>query len=83
MAEQTALEEHHQRLGNRICSFHTKLETMMEGIENDDLSLRPVEEEDWPLNPHLDEDPNGWQTIGWSTIGISGKEGQKRVNKRV
>ena len=33
---------------------------MMEGIENDDLSLWPVEEEDWPLNPHLDEDPNGW-----------------------
>jgi len=33
---------------------------MMEGIENVNLSLQPVEEEDWPLNPHLDEDPNGW-----------------------
>jgi len=57
MAEQTALEEHHQRLENRIHTFHSKLDTMMEGMENDDLSLRHVEEENWPLNPHLDEDP--------------------------
>jgi len=28
----------------------------MEGIENDDLSLRPVEQEDFPTNPHLDDD---------------------------
>jgi len=47
MAEQTALEERHQRLGNSICAFHTKLDTMMEGIENVNLSLWPVEEEDW------------------------------------
>jgi len=43
---------------------------MMEGIKNDDLSLRPVEEEDWPLNPHLDEDPNGWQTIAPEHMSI-------------
>jgi len=43
---------------------------MMEGIENDDLSLQPVEEEDWPLNPHLDEDPNGWQTIAPEHMSI-------------
>jgi len=70
VAERTALEERCQRLGNRICSFHTKLDTMMEGIENDDLSLRPVEEEDLPLNPHLDEDPNGWQTIAPEHMSI-------------
>ena len=52
----------YQKLENRIHTFHSKLDTMMEGIEND-LSLWPVEEEDWPLNPHLDEDPDGWQAI--------------------
>jgi len=29
---------------NRIHTFHSKLDTMMEGIENDDLSLQPVEQ---------------------------------------
>jgi len=43
------------------------------GIENDDLSLRPVEQEDFPTNPHLDddEDSNGWQTIAQSTCQFS------------
>jgi len=49
----------------------TQLDTMMEGIENVNLSLWPVEEEDWPLNPHLDEDPNGCQTISQSTCQFS------------
>jgi len=45
---------------------------MMEGIENDDLSLRPVEQEDFPTNPHLDddEDSNGWQTIAPEHMSI-------------
>jgi len=47
VAEQTVLEERRQRLENKIHTFHSKLDTMMEGIENDDLSLRPVEEEDF------------------------------------
>jgi len=51
-------------------SFHTKLDTMMEGIENDDPVSAAVEEEDWPLNPHLDEDPNGWQTIAPEHMSI-------------
>jgi len=46
------------------------MDTMMEGMENDDLSLWPVEKEDWPLNPHLDEDPNGWQTIAPEHMSI-------------
>jgi len=44
---------------------------MMEGIENDDLFLRPVEQEDFPTNPHLDdEDSNGWQTIAPEHMSI-------------
>jgi len=45
---------------------------MMEGIENDDLSLQPVEQEDFPTNPHLDddEDSNGWQTIAPEHMSI-------------
>jgi len=43
---------------------------MMEDIENVNLSLQPVEEEDWPLNPHLDEDPNGCQTISPEHMSI-------------
>ena len=70
MAEQTVLEERRQRLENKIHTFHSKLDTMMEGIENDDLSLRPVEEEDFPTNLHLDEDPNGWQTIAPEHMSI-------------
>ena len=70
MAEQTVLEECRQRLENKIHTFHSKLDTMMEGIENDDLSLRPVEEEDFPTNLHLDEDPNGWQTIAPEHMSI-------------
>jgi len=71
VAERTVLEECHQRLENKIHTFHSKLDTMMEGIENDDLSLQPVEEEDFPTNPQLDEDPNGWQTIAQSTCQFS------------
>src|SRR5882672_4070551 len=56
--------------GWRTRYTHSKLDTMMEGIENDDLSLRPVEEEDFPTNPHLDEDPNGWQTISPEHMSI-------------
>jgi len=70
VAEQTVLEEHRQRLENKIHTFHSKLDTMMEGIENDDLSLQPVEEEDFPTNLHLDEDPNGWQTIAPEHMSI-------------
>jgi len=55
---------------NRIHIFHSKLDTMMEGMENDDVSLWPVEEENWPLNPHLDEDPNRWQTISLQHMSI-------------
>jgi len=29
---------------------------MMEGIENDELSLWPVEQEDFLTNPHLDDE---------------------------
>src|SRR5882672_5931086 len=43
---------------------------MMEGIDNDDLSLWPVEEEDLPTNPHLDEYPNGCQTIAPEQMSI-------------
>jgi len=39
-------------------------------MENDDLSLQHVEEENWPLIPHLDEDPNGWQTIAPEHMSI-------------
>ena len=72
MVERTALEERHQRLENKIHTFHSKLDTMMEGIENDDLSLRPVEQEDFPTNPHLDDDQdsNGWQTIAPEHMSI-------------
>ena len=70
MAKQTALEECRQRLENRIHTFHSKLDTMMEGMEDDDLSLQHVEEENWPLIPHLDEDPNGWQTIAPEHMSI-------------
>ena len=55
VAEQTALEECFQRLENRIHIFHWKIDTMMEGMENDDVSLWPVEEEDF-TNPQPDED---------------------------
>jgi len=35
-----------------------------DGRHRDSICLcGPVEEEDWPLNPQLDEDPNGCQTI--------------------
>jgi len=70
VAKWTALEEHLQRLENGIHTFNSKLDTMMEGMENDDLSLWNVEEENWPLNPHLDEDPNGWQTIALKHMSI-------------
>jgi len=69
VAEWTALEECHQRLENRIHIFHSKLDTMMEGMENDDVSLWPVEEEDF-TNPQPDEDPNGWQTIAPEHMSI-------------
>ena len=66
MAERTALEGHRQRLENSICNFHSKVDTMMEGLENDDLSLRPIEE-DLPIEGNADEAPNGWQTMAQST----------------
>jgi hypothetical protein len=36
---------------------------MMEGLEHEDLSLRPVTE-DLPIEGNADEDPNEWQTMG-------------------
>src|SRR5882724_530044 len=42
---------------------------MIEGMENNDVSLQPVEEEDF-TNPQPDEDPNGWQTIAPEHMSI-------------
>jgi hypothetical protein len=57
------LEERRQRLEFSIRNFHAKLDTMLEGFENEDLTLRPVEEEDPGPSGNADEDPNGWQTM--------------------
>ena len=46
--------------------FHSQLDTVMEGMEN---NLWPVEEEDF-TNPQPDEDPNGWQTIAPEHMSI-------------
>jgi len=69
VAEWTAFEECHQRLENRIHIFHSKLDTVMEGMENDDVSLQPVEEKDF-TNTQPDEVPNGWQTIAPEHMSI-------------
>ena len=52
MAERTALEECRQRLETSIHNFHSKVDTMMEGLEHEDLSLRPVTE-DLPIEGML------------------------------
>ena len=52
MAERTALGEHRQRLETSICNFQSKVDTMMEGLEHEDLSLRPVTE-DLPIEGML------------------------------
>jgi len=58
------------KAGGQIPIFHSKLTLVMEGMENDDVSLFPVKREDFN-NPQPDEDPNGWQTIALSTCQFS------------
>lgn len=70
MAKWTTLEECRQRLEFSICNFHAKLDTMLEGLENEDLTLQPVEEEDPGPSGNTNEDPNGWQTMAPEHMSI-------------
>jgi len=60
-AEQTALRNI-AKAGGQDTHLPFKARHCDGGMENDDVSLFPVEEEDF-TNPQPDEDPNGWQTL--------------------
>ena len=58
MAEQTTLEERHQRIENRIRSFHAKFDSMLEGLEHEDIVLQPPEDEDdWLDDDEANNEP--------------------------
>jgi len=57
--DRIALEERSQELENKIRLFHSKLDTMMEGLERQDFPLHSHEVND----EDNEEDSNGWPII--------------------
>lgn len=55
LSDKTTLEERSQELENRIHLFHSKLDTMMEGLEHQDIGFQSNEVDD----KDDEEDPNG------------------------